>query len=71
MQTEDAKTSTAVSNKLVDELPLVVGGAMRSAFDLAMTAPQANRPQGTPASGNEADKAFAIGGTGRRLCCEP
>jgi len=62
MQTEDAKTSTAVSNKLVDELPLVVGGAMRSAFDLAMTAPQANRPQGTPASGNEADKAFAIGG---------
>ena len=56
------KTSTSVSNKLVDELPLVVGGAMRSAFDLAMIAPQANRPQGTPVSGNEADKAFAIGG---------
>ncbi|HYI92363.1 MAG TPA: carboxypeptidase-like regulatory domain-containing protein, partial [Bryobacteraceae bacterium] len=62
MQTDDARTSTSVSNKLVDELPLVVGGAMRSAFDLAMTAPQANRPQGTPTSGNEADKAFAIGG---------
>ena len=62
LQTEDAKTSTAVSNKLVDELPLVVGGAMRSAFDLAMIAPQANRPQGTPVSGNESDKAFAIGG---------
>ena len=62
LQTEDARTTTAVSNKLVDELPLVVGGAMRSAFDLAMIAPQANRPQGTPTSGNEADKAFAIGG---------
>jgi outer membrane receptor protein involved in Fe transport len=62
MQTDDAKTSTSVSNKLVDELPLVVGGSMRSAFDLAMIAPQANRPQGTPASGNESDKAFAIGG---------
>jgi hypothetical protein len=62
LQTEDARTSTAVSNKLVDELPLVVGGAMRSAFDLASIAPQANRPQGTPVSGNESDKAFAIGG---------
>ena len=62
LQTEDARTTTSVSNKLVDELPLVVGGAMRSAFDLAMIAPQANRPQGTPVSGNEADKAFAIGG---------
>lgn len=62
LQTEDARTTTSVSNKLVDELPLVVGGAMRSAFDLAMTAPQANRPQGTPSSGNEADKAFSIGG---------
>lgn len=62
LQIDDAKTSTSVSNKLVDELPLVVGGAMRSAFDLASTAPQANRPQGTAVSGNEADKAFAIGG---------
>src|SRR5262245_47335325 len=34
IQTETAKVSTAVSNKLVDELPLVVGGALRSPFDL-------------------------------------
>lgn len=34
MQTENAKTSTAVQNILVDELPLVVGGALRSPFDL-------------------------------------
>ena len=41
MQTEDAKVSTAVQNKLVDELPLVVGGAMRSPFDLVTTVPEA------------------------------
>ena len=34
LQTEDAKIATAVSNRLIDELPLVVGGAMRSPFDL-------------------------------------
>ena len=41
VQTEDAKISTSVSNKLVDELPLVVGGAMRSPFDLVSTVPEA------------------------------
>lgn len=40
MQTENAKVSTAVQNKLVDELPLVVGGAMRSAFDLVAITPE-------------------------------
>ncbi|MCI0337363.1 MAG: carboxypeptidase regulatory-like domain-containing protein [Acidobacteria bacterium] len=34
LQTENAKISTAVQNRLVDELPLVVGGALRSPFDL-------------------------------------
>lgn len=34
MQTENAKISTAVQNQLVDELPLVVGGSLRSPFDL-------------------------------------
>ena len=41
MQTEDAKISSAVQNKLVDELPLVVGGALRSPFDLVSTVPEA------------------------------
>ncbi len=59
LQSENAKTSTAVSNRLVDELPLVVGGAMRGAFDLALIAPQASQPQGAP--GGE-DKGFSIGG---------
>jgi hypothetical protein len=34
VQSENAKITTAVENKFVDELPLVVGGAMRSPFDL-------------------------------------
>lgn len=34
VQTENAKISTAVQNKLVDDLPLVVGGALRSPFNL-------------------------------------
>ncbi len=41
MQTEDAKISTAVQNRLVDELPLVVGGALRSPFDLVSTVAEA------------------------------
>lgn len=40
MQTENAKISTAVENKLVDELPLVVGGAQRSPFDLVSIVPE-------------------------------
>jgi len=34
VQTENSKITTAVQNRLVDELPLVVGGALRSPFDL-------------------------------------
>ena len=37
LQSESAKVSTQVVNKLVDELPLVVSGTMRSPFDLANT----------------------------------
>jgi hypothetical protein len=40
MQTENAKVSTAVQNVLVDELPLVVGGNLRSAFDLVSITPE-------------------------------
>ena len=41
VSTEDAKVATTVSNRLIDELPLVVGGAMRSPFDLLSTVPEA------------------------------
>ena len=46
IQTETAKVSTAVQNRMVDELPLVVGGAMRSPFDLAAITPE-SRGSGT------------------------
>lgn len=41
IQSENAKVSTQVQNKLVDELPLVVGGAMRSPFNLVAVAAEA------------------------------
>ena len=41
VRTEDARVSTQVQNKLVDELPLVVGGAMRSPFNLVAVAAEA------------------------------
>ena len=41
VQTENAKVCTSVENKLVDELPLVVCGAMRSPFNLVAIAAQA------------------------------
>jgi Carboxypeptidase regulatory-like domain/TonB dependent receptor len=41
IETENAKVSTAVENKLVDQLPLVVGGSLRSPFDLVSTVPEA------------------------------
>ena len=41
IQTNDAKVSTQVQNKMVDELPLVVAGAMRSPFNLVAVVPEA------------------------------
>jgi len=54
LSTENAKTSVTVNNKLVDELPLVVGGAMRSPFNLAALTPEAKNLGG--------DNGFILGG---------
>jgi hypothetical protein len=54
LQTEDAKTSVTVNNKMVDELPLVVSGALRSPFDLASLTPEAKNLGG--------DNGFMLGG---------
>jgi hypothetical protein len=54
VQMENARIQTQVSNKLVDELPLVVGGQVRSAFDLAQLAPETKNAN--------TDTQFAIGG---------
>jgi hypothetical protein len=40
-QTEDARIATNLSNEQIDKLPLVVGGAMRSVYDLVSTVPEA------------------------------
>src|SRR5580765_4505265 len=40
VSTEDAKITTNMSNESIDQLPLVVGGAMRSVFDLVATVPE-------------------------------
>jgi outer membrane receptor protein involved in Fe transport len=40
VQSENAKITTAVENKFVDELPLVVGGRMRNPYDLVQIAAQ-------------------------------
>ena len=54
LSTENAKSSASVTNKMVDELPLVVGGTMRSPFDLAATTPEAKQLGG--------DNGFILGG---------
>ena len=41
IQTDNAKVTTQVENRLMDELPLVVGGAMRSPFNLVQVAAEA------------------------------
>jgi len=49
LQTDSAKINTAVSQKFVNELPLVVGGQLRSPLDLALITPEAKvstRPPG-------------------------
>ena len=41
LQTEDAKTSAALENRLVNDLPLEVAGTVRTPFNLAAIAPDA------------------------------
>lgn len=54
LQAEDAKFSTTLQNKLVNDLPLVVGGTVRTPFDLASITPDAKNLGG--------DNGFMLGG---------
>ena len=54
LQTEDARNSASLSNKLVNDLPLVVGGTVRTPFDLASLSPDAKNLGG--------DNGFSVGG---------
>ena len=63
LQTETAKVSTSVQNRMVDELPLVVGGTLRSPFDLISIVPEA-RSGTTPGltAGLSTGQGIALGG---------
>jgi hypothetical protein len=54
LHTDDAKSSSTIQNKLVNDLPLVVGGAVRSPFDLAVLTPESKNLGG--------DNGFSLGG---------
>jgi hypothetical protein len=54
LQTEDAKNSVTLQNKLVDDLPLVVNGTVRTPFDLASLTPDAKNVGGI--------NGFSVGG---------
>ena len=54
LHTDDAKSSATIQNKLVNDLPLVVGGAVRSPFDLAVLTPESKNLGG--------DNGFSLGG---------
>jgi Carboxypeptidase regulatory-like domain len=54
LQTTDSKTSATVTNQMVDQLPLVVSGALRSPFDLATITPESKNIGG--------DNGFVLGG---------
>ena len=54
LQTEDAKNSVTLENKLVNDLPLEVSGTVRTPFDLASLTPDAKNLGG--------DNGFSIGG---------
>ncbi|HZT39538.1 MAG TPA: TonB-dependent receptor [Bryobacteraceae bacterium] len=53
LQTDNAKSQTVITDKLIGDLPTVVGGNLRSPFDLAIL---------TPESKNFGDNNFQIGG---------
>ena len=63
LQTEDAKTSVTISEKLVNDLPLVVGGAVRSPFDLAFLPRKPRTWAAMPAFPWAGAKAAAYGTT--------
>ncbi len=68
LKTEEAKISANVSNMMIQQLPLVVGGALRSPFDLATLTPEAKNFGTSVALGSGPTNAapvydsFSIGG---------
>jgi hypothetical protein len=63
IQADSASVATAVSNTLVDGLPVVVNGASRSPFDLAATAPEVNTSGGFRIAGGGNTWGMTLDGT--------
>lgn len=58
LQASDARAATNISNDLIDRLPLVVGGAMRSVFDLVATVAESKGTGANVALGGGQGGAF-------------
>jgi Carboxypeptidase regulatory-like domain/TonB dependent receptor len=58
IQTDSVKVTTAISSKFIQELPLVVGGQLRSPLDLSLVAPEVK--SGTSGDGGRGN--IVIGG---------
>jgi len=59
VQTENARVSTTVSAFLVDSLPVLVNGASRSPFDIALSTPEVSNGGGTYRIGG-GNNAFGV-----------
>jgi hypothetical protein len=67
LNTETAKESATISNVMVQDLPIVVGAALRSPLDLASLTPEAKNyntsvANGTVQPGTNTSDSFSIGG---------
>ena len=67
LNTETAKESATISNVMVQDLPIVVGSALRSPLDLASLTPEAKNyntavANGAAAPGTNTSDSFSIGG---------
>jgi hypothetical protein len=53
LETETTRVATSITNKLVEDLPLQVDGAIRSVFNLALVAPEAKTQNGFRLGGGQ------------------
>ena len=71
INSDDAKTSVTINQKLVDTLPLVVGGAVRSPFDLAALTPESKNVGGDAGFSLGGGQGASYGATSRTSCARP
>ena len=67
LNTETAKEASTINNTMVQDLPIVVGSALRSPLDLASLTPEAKNyntaiANGAAAPGTNTSDSFSIGG---------